>query len=96
MLQLLQPWIEASAEPLQKQVWFGYMATALLDLGQIAESVRLREAQLAIALQLDVKPVAVVAYNHLGVAHGARGFPRPAVAACRQGVWRCVRRCPAT
>ncbi len=88
-LAALRPWIEQQAEPLQRQVWLGYMATALVDLGQLAESARLRRQQLDIALTLDIKPVAVVAYNHLGVVEGTRGHPRLAIEACRQAVALC-------
>lgn len=89
VLAALRPWIAHGAEPLQKQVWLGYMATALVELGQLAESSRLRRQQLDIALSLDIKPVAVVAYNHLGVVEGTRGHPRLAIEACRQAVALC-------
>jgi len=89
VLMALQPWVETQAQPLQKQVWLGYLSTALLDLGRLTESVRLREQQLAIALELGVTPVAVMAYNHLGVAQGTRGCPGPAVQAGRQAVALC-------
>jgi DNA-binding SARP family transcriptional activator/predicted ATPase len=89
VLMALQPWVDTQAQPLQKQVWLGYLSTALLDLGRLAEAVRLREQQLAIALELGVAPVAVMAYNHLGVAQATRGCPGPAVAAARQAVALC-------
>ncbi len=89
LLMALRPWIEAHAQPLQKQVWLGYLATALVDLGRLTESIQLREQQLAIAEQQGVAAIAVLAHNHIGVGHGAMGRPALAVQASRRAVRLC-------